>query len=146
MWPLLMQLLQLAPHVTRLAPMADRYLQSRSDSGSLQRRALEETADRLRGDMGEMAEGMRGDLTQLAAAQAGISHQLNEQSETLASMAADVRTVQLTSEEIEARMRGMEARMARLWMIFIAGMSVLAILAAVMIAMLLHIQKSLHGS
>ena len=45
-----------------------------------------------------------------------------------------------------ARMKGMEARMARLWMIFVAGMIVLAILAAVMIAMLLHVQHSLHGS
>jgi hypothetical protein len=146
MWPALVQLLELAPHVTRLVPMADRYLQSKAENRNLQRRAVEEMADRLRGDMGQIAEGMRGDLTQLAAAQAGIYHQLNQQSETLASLAADIRATRLTSDEIEARMRGMEARMARLWMIFIAGMIVLAILAAVMIAMLLHIRQSLHGS
>jgi hypothetical protein len=139
MWPVLVQLLKLAPHMTRLAPVADRYLQTRAENGKAQRRALEEMAERLRGDFGQIGEGMRGDLTQLG-------QQLNQQSETLASLATDMRATRLTSEEIEARMRGMEARMARLWMIFLAGMSVLAILAAVMIAMLLHIRQSVHGS
>jgi hypothetical protein len=139
MWPALVQLLELAPHVTRLVPAADRYLQSKAENGKAQRRALEEMAERLRGDFGQIGEGMRGDLTQLG-------QQLNQQSETLASLATDMRATRLTSEEIEARMRGMEARMARLWMIFLAGMSVLAILAAVMIAMLLHIRQSVHGS
>jgi hypothetical protein len=139
MWPALVQLLELAPHVTRLVPAADRYLQSKAENGKAQRRALEEMAERLRGDFGQIGEGMRGDLTQLG-------QQLNQQSETLASLATDMRATRLTSEEIEARMRGMEARMARLWMIFLAGMSVLAILAAVMIAMLLHVRQSLHGS
>jgi hypothetical protein len=139
MWPALVQLLELAPHVTRLVPAADRYLQSKAENGKAQRRALEEMAERLRGDFGQIGEGMRGDLTQLG-------QQLNQQSETLASLATDMRATRLTSEEIEARMKGMEARMARLWMIFLAGMSVLAILAAVMIAMLLHIRQSVHGS
>ena len=135
MWPVLVQLLKLAPHVTRLVPAADRYLQSRAENRNLQRLAMEEMAARLHGDMGQLAE-----------AHAGIYDQVNQQSETLARIEADVRTMRLTSDEIEARMKGMEARMARLWMIFIAGMLVLAILAAVMIAMLLHIRQSLHGS
>jgi hypothetical protein len=135
MWPALVQLLELAPHVTRLVPAADRYLQSRAENRNLQRLAMEEMAARLHGDMGQLAE-----------AQAGIYDQVNQQSETLARIEADVRTMRLTSDEIEARMKGMEARMAWLWMIFIAGMIVLAILAAVMIAMLLHIRQSLHGS
>jgi chromosome segregation ATPase len=146
MWPALVQLLQLAPHVTRLVPVADRYLQSKAESRSLQGRSLEEAVDRLRGDMGQMAEGMRGDFTQMAAAQADISHQLNQQHETLATIAADVRTMRLASDEIETRLTRMEARMQRLWMTFVPGMLVLAILAAVMIAMLLHIRWSLHGS
>ena len=133
MWPALVQLLELAPHVTRLVPMADRYLQSKADSGKAQRRALEEMADRLRGDMGQISEGMRADLTR-------VGQQLNQQSETLASLAADMRATRLKSDELEARMRGMEARAARLWMIIIAGMIVLAILAAVTIAMLVHIR------
>ena len=68
MWPALLQLLELAPHVTRLVPVADRYLQSKSDNGKAQRRALDEMGERLRGDLGQLAEGLHGDLTQLAAA------------------------------------------------------------------------------
>ena len=146
MWPVLVQLLQLAPHVTRLVPVADRYLQSKADGRDVQRRALEEMADRLHGDMEETAEGMRGDLAQLVAAQAGIYDQLNQQSETLASIAADVRATRLASDEVETRMTRLEARIQRLWVTVFAGMIVLAILAAVLIAMLLHIQQHLHSS
>jgi len=146
MWPVLVELLQLAPHVTRLVPVADRYLQSKADGRDVQRRALEEMADRLHGDMEETAEGMRGDLAQLVAAQAGIYDQLNQQSEALASIAADVRATRLASDEVETRMTRLEARIQRLWVTVFAGMIVLAILAAVLIAMLLHIQQHLHSS
>jgi hypothetical protein len=146
MWPALVKLLELAPHVTRLVPMADRYLQTKAENGKAQRRALEQMGDRLRGDFGQISEGMRGDLTQLAMVQAGICQQLNQQSETLTSLATDMRATRLASDEMDARMTQIETRMARLWMIFVAGMVVLAILAAVMIAMLLHIGQSVHGS
>ncbi|MGD0647848.1 MAG: hypothetical protein ABR971_07645 [Acidobacteriaceae bacterium] len=146
MWPALVKLLELTPHVTRLVPMADRYLQTKAENGKAQRRALEQMGDRLRGDFGQISEGMRGDLTQLAMVQAGICQQLNQQSETLTSLATDMRATRLASDEMDARMTQIETRMARLWMIFVAGMVVLAILAAVMIAMLLHIGQSVHGS
>ena len=139
MWPALVQLLELAPHVTRLVPMADRYLQSKADSGKAQRRALEEMAERLRGDIGQAREEMRGELTQ-------VGQQLQAQSATLASLAENVQTARRSSDEMEARLKGMEARMARLGMILIAGMVVLAILAVVIIAMLLHLGQSVHGS
>ena len=134
-----MQLIELAPHVTRLVPMADRYLQSKADSGKAQRRALEEMAERLRGDLGQASEGTRLELTQLG-------QQLQAQSEELASVAENVQAARRSSDEMEARMKGMEARMARLWMILIAGMVALAIMAAVVIAMLLHLGQSVHGS
>ncbi len=134
-----MQLIELAPHVTRLVPMADRYLQSKTDSGKAQRRALEEMAERLRGDIGQAREEMRGELTQ-------VGQQLQAQSATLASLAENVQAARRSSDEMEARLKGMEARMARLGMILIAGMVVLAILAVVIIAMLLHLGQSVHGS
>jgi len=43
-------------------------------------------------------------------------------------------------------MTRLEARIQRLWVTVFAGMIVLAILAAVLIAMLLHIQQHLHSS
>jgi hypothetical protein len=149
MWPkALAQLLELAPHVTRLVPVADRYLQSKAEVRDSQRRALEQMADGLRGDMGHLAEGMRGDLTQLAAAQAGIYHQLNQQSETLAKIAVDVRTTRLTCDEMDIRMTRIEKRMSRIWITFFAGLVVFVIFAAGVIAVfaVLHIRQYLHGS
>jgi hypothetical protein len=144
----LVQLLELAPHVTRLVPMADRYLQSRAQVRDTQRRALEQMADGLRGDLGQLADRMRGDLTQLAAAQAGIYHQLNQQSETLAKIAADMRATRLTSDELDTRLTRIETRMTRLWITVFAGLIVFVIFAAGVIAVfaVLHIRQYLHGS
>ena len=96
MWPALVQLLELAPHVTRLVPMADRYLQTKADSGKAQRRALEEMAERLRGDMALTAERTQGDLTRVTAAQAGIFQQLKKQNATLERLAADLQAARAT--------------------------------------------------
>jgi len=127
MWPALLQLLELAPHVTRLVPVADRYLQSKSDNGKAQRRALDEMGERLRGDLGQLAEGLHGDLTQLAAAQAGIEQQMTQQSEALASIAEDVRAMRLSSDELEGRLTRIETGMQRLWMTLLVALIVFVI-------------------
>jgi len=127
MWPALLQLLELAPHVTRLVPVADRYLQSKSDNGKSQRRALDEMGERLRGDLGQLAEGLHGDLTQLAAAQAGIEQQMTQQSEALASIAEDVRAMRLSSDELEGRLTRIETGMQRLWMTLLVALIVFVI-------------------
>ena len=127
MWPVLVQLLKLAPHVTRLAPVADRYLQSKSDNGKSQRRALDEMGERLRGDLGQLAEGLHGDLTQLAAAQVGIEQRMTQQSEALASIAEDVRAMRLSSDELEGRLTRIETGMQRLWMTLLVALIVFVI-------------------
>jgi hypothetical protein len=149
MWPkALAQLLELAPHVTRLVPVADKYLQSKAESRDASRRVMEQMADGLRGDLGSIAEGMRGDLAQIAGAQAGIYHQLNQQGETLARIAADMRATRLASDEIETRMTRIETRVSRLWVTFFAGLIVFVIFAAGVVAVfaVLHIHQYLRGS
>jgi hypothetical protein len=138
MWPkALIQLLELAPHVTRLVPMADRYLQSRAEGRDTQRQALEQLAD-----------GIRGDLKQLAVAQTGIYQQLNQQGETLAGIAADMSAMRLTTDELDIRLTRIETRMSSLRIMFFAGLIVSAICAAGVIAVFvaLHLGKTLHGS
>jgi hypothetical protein len=138
MWPALVQLLELAPHVTRLVPMADRYLQSKADSGKAQRRALEEMADRLRGDMALTVERTHGDLTRVTAAQAGIVQQLTKQNATLESLAADLHAARVTSETVDMRMAQLETRIQRLWMAVVAGLIVSAGVVAVLAVLLLR--------
>jgi septal ring factor EnvC (AmiA/AmiB activator) len=144
MWPkTFLQLLELAPHVTRLVPVADRYFQSRAEVRDRQRRELEQ----MRGEMGQVADGMRGDLAQLAAAQAGVYHQLSEQSETLNKISADVRTIRVSCDEMESRLAEMEKRISRLWITFLVALVVFVIFAAGVVAVftVLHISQYFHG-
>ncbi len=128
--------------------MADRYLQSKADGGKAQRRAMEETAERLRGDMGLLGDGLRRDMTQLAAAQAGIYHQLNQQSDTLARISADMRTTRAAADELETRLTRIETRMQRLTVMLVAGVIAFVVFAVVVIVMLavVHSRLSVHGS
>ncbi len=149
MWPkALVQLLELAPHVTRLVPVADRYLQQKAANRDASRRAMEQMAEGLRGDMGQVADAMRGDLRQVAAAQAGIYHQLNEQNEMLVKIAADLRSTKLAGDEIETRMARIDARISRLWIAFFAGVVLLTLVTAALVAVfaVVHIHQFVHGS
>lgn len=149
MWPkTLAQLLELAPHVTRLAPVANRYLQSKTDRREASRRAMEQLADGLRGDLGQIGDGLRGDLGQMAAAQAGIYHQLSEQSEVLSRIAADVRATRLATDEMEAGIARIEARVARLWITLFAGVVLVGLIAAAILSVfaVLHVHQFIHSS
>ena len=138
MWPkALMQLLELAPHVTRLVPAADRYLQSRAETRESSRRALQDLNDNL-----------RADLAQIAAAHAGLSLQLNEQTETLTRIAADVHHTRLATEEFETRLSRIENRVSSLWITFFA-ITILAALitvASLIIFLIIHLHGYMHAA
>jgi conjugal transfer/entry exclusion protein len=139
MWPkALMQLIELAPHVTRLVPMADRYLQSKTDGGKAQRRALDEMGERLRGDLALTAERTHGDFTRVTAAQEGIVQQLTKQNATLESLAAELQAARLKSDAVDERMARMETRSQRLWMALVGGLIVFAGVVAVFAVLLLR--------
>jgi septal ring factor EnvC (AmiA/AmiB activator) len=98
MWPkAFAQLIELAPHVSRLLPLADRFFQSKSAEAEASRTAME-----------QMAEGLRGDLGQVTASHAGLYRQLNDQSEKLSTLSADLRSTRQLVESSEARMADLE--------------------------------------
>ena len=104
MWPkAISSLIELAPHVARLVPMADRFFNSKSAEADASRTAME-----------QMAEGLRGDLGQVTASHAGLYRQLNDQSVQLSAVAADVRAVKLATDSLEARMTRLETQTTRL--------------------------------
>jgi len=101
MWPkALAQLIELAPHITRLLPLADRFFQSKSADAEASRTAME-----------QMAEGLRGDLGQVTASHAGLYRQLNDQSEKLSALSADLRSTKLIVESAEARTVALEQQL-----------------------------------
>ena len=97
MWP--KTLLELAPHLIRLVPAADRFLQNKAGGDEANRKAME-----------AMAEGLRGDLGHVTASHAGLYRQLNEQSERLAGIAADVAAAKLAAESTEGRVARLQRR------------------------------------
>ncbi len=128
--------------------MADRYLQSKADRREASRRAMEQLVDGLRCDLANIADGLRGDMGQIAAAQAGIYHQLKEQSDTLARIAADVHATRLANDEIEAGLARIEARVSRLWITLFAGVVLVGLIAAAILTVLavVHVHQFLHSS
>jgi len=107
MWPkVLMQLVELLPHVSRLVPMVDRFFASKAASEKANQEA-----------MAAMAEGVRGDLGQVTTAHAGLYRQLQDQSAQIAEVATDVRQVRRAIESQAERLVELEKQVAtvRLW-------------------------------
>ena len=129
MWPkVIAQLFELLPHITRLVPMADKYLSSKTASEKANEAA-----------MSAMADGVRGDLGQVAKAHAGLYRQLQEQSAQIAEVGEEVKRARLSVEQHEHRMETLEKNVASLGLWVKAGVSLLAVLAVVMIVLLVRL-------
>ena len=138
MWPkAIAQLLELAPQVTRLVPVADRYLQSKADAREANRRALQ-----------DLNASLRGDLSQIAAAHAGLYRQLNEQTETLTRLGVDMHRTRIATEEFETRLGRIENRISRLWITFfvVTVLAAIAAVASIMIFLILHLHGFMHAT
>ena len=132
MWPkVLLQLFELLPHVTRLVPMADKYLSSKTASEKATEAA-----------MAAMAEGVRGDLGQVTKAHAGLYRQLQDQSAQIAEVGEEVKRARLSVEQHENRMVALESTVASFQWWIKGGVSVLVVLAGVVIGMLVHLMHS----
>ena len=95
MWPKL--LFDLLPHFSRLIPMADKYLATRSASDKAQAAAL-----------AAMAEGVRGDLVQVTEAHEGLRRQMQEQGTQISELAVEVTRTRLGVESSETRIAKLE--------------------------------------
>jgi hypothetical protein len=126
MWPkAISSLIELAPHITRLVPLADRFFNSKSAEADASRTAME-----------QMAEGLRGDLGQVTASHAGLYRQLNDQSVQLSTVASDVRSVKLSTDSLESRTTHLEAQITRLTQLVVTALLLLATLCILSIAIL----------
>ena len=128
MWPkAIAQLIELAPHITRLVPAADRFLNSKAASEEASRNAMQ-----------RMAEGLRGDLGQVTATHAGLYQQISDVSEKLTAIGVDARTAKLATESIETRLNRMERETSRLRAMLAVSLLLLAVLCILVILMLVH--------
>jgi uncharacterized protein involved in exopolysaccharide biosynthesis len=102
MWPkALAQLIELAPHIARLLPTADRYLQARSAGDEATRAAL-----------AKMGDDVRTDISRVTSSHEGIYRQLNEQGERMAQLSEQVNGARAAAEIAEERAGALERRVA----------------------------------
>ena len=128
MWPkAISSLIELAPHVARLVPMADRFFNSKSAEADASRTAME-----------QMAEGLRGDLGHVTASHAGLYRQLNDQAVQLSAVAADVRAVKLAADSLEARTSRLETQTTRLTQLMGVALLILATLCILMVVLIVR--------
>ena len=131
MWPkVLAQLIELLPHVSRLLPMADKFLSSKTASEKANEAAL--TA---------MAEGVRGDLGQVTKAHAGLYRQLQDQSAQITEVGEEVKRARLSLEQHEHKLEALDRKVASLALWIKAGISLLVLLAAIALVLLVQ----MHG-
>jgi chromosome segregation ATPase len=132
MWPkVIAQLFELLPHITRLVPMADKYLSSKTASEKATEAA-----------MAAMAEGVRGDLGQVTKAHAGLYRQLQDLSAQIAEVGEEVKRARLSVEQHENRMVALESSVASLQWWIKGGVSLLVLLAGLAIGLLVHLIHS----
>jgi chromosome segregation ATPase len=102
MWPkALAQLIELLPHIARLLPAADRFLQNKTAGDESTRMALQ-----------QMADDLRGDLRRTSASHEGLYRQLNGQGERLAQLTEQVQAARAAAEAAEERAAGLERRIS----------------------------------
>ena len=102
MWPkALAQLIELAPHIARLLPTADRFLQSRAAGDEATRGAITKFGDEV-----------RADIARVTNSHESIYRQLNEQGERLAQITEQVNAARAAAESAEERVTALENRAA----------------------------------
>ena len=132
MWPkIIAQLFELLPHISRLLPMADKYLTSKTAAEKANEAAM--TA---------MAEGVRGDLGQVTKAHLGLYRQLQDQSAQIAKVSEDVTAARLAMEQRANRIEDLELKLSSLGLWVKIGVSLLVILAVVAIILLIQLMHA----
>jgi hypothetical protein len=129
MWPkVIAQLFELLPHITRLVPMADKYLSSKTASEKATEAA-----------MAAMADGVRGDLGQVTKAHAGLYRQLQDQSALIAQVGEDVKRTRVAVEQHDHRLEALDQRITSLGLWIKAGVSLVAVLIVMVIVLLVQL-------
>ena len=128
MWPKLLkhylhQLMELLPHVSRVVPIADKYL--------AQRGASDEKLDAI-------AESVRGDLGKVAKAHIALAEQLDAFATHVSEGAAEAKRARMAAELAQLRVEALEKQMAGLRSLVLAGLvAVVLVLSLVVLAFVL---------
>jgi chromosome segregation ATPase len=124
MWPkALAQLVELAPHITRLAPLADRFLKDKAAGDEATRQVLDNQRAALeahRASVADLGTGLRTELGALTSAQttqsthiAQLAKQVGEFEKHLVTTRTDALAAKQAAESLDQRLRSIEATQKR---------------------------------
>jgi hypothetical protein len=123
MWPKI--LFELLPHLTRLVPMADKYLSTRTASERAQEAALAALGAEVRGELGQLGE-----------VHTGIQRQLQDQGVQLSELAVEVTRARMGVENMESRVAAVERIVTAMrWLVvasLVGGAGTIGLLVAVL--------------
>ena len=129
MWPkAFAQLIELAPHISRLLPMADRFFQSKATGDEANRKAVEALGERL-----------RADLNQVNVTHASLAEQISDLSAKLNRIGSDSETLKLSMNALDQRLAAMEKKQHR------SDLLVAVVLVAVFAILILAIMIYVRG-
>ncbi len=126
MWPKM--LLEILPHLSRLLPMWDKFLNSKAANDKATENALN-----------ALSEGVRGDLGQITAAHSSLYRHLQDQSAQIAELSEQIRLTQAAAERAEAAARLPDPATAQIatW-VKVGVITIVVLLLAVITLQLTH--------
>lgn len=138
MWPkALSQLVELAPHITRLAPLADRFLREKATTDEGTRQALDSQRAALeaqRAAVTDLSDRIHADIGAITSSQATqtltLQRQITDLEKHLSTTRADALAAKQATESLEGRLARIETAQGRAQTFAIVS---LALLAAILI-------------
>ena len=132
MWPkAFAQLVELAPHISRLLPMADRFFQTKATAEDVNRSAIESVGESLRGDLGQVTAAHASLSQQINT----LTHQMSSVAERVSGIASDAAGARMAAESLDHRLARLEARQSRI-LLFLAASLALLLATLILLALL----------
>ncbi|MGI4829023.1 MAG: hypothetical protein ACRYFU_12645 [Janthinobacterium lividum] len=142
MWPkAFAQLVELAPHISRLLPMADRFFQNKTVGDDASRKAIEKLAEGLRGDLVQVTAANAGFYDQITAFDGqikGFDQRLESFDEKLNAVVVDAQAARAAAESVQGRLASIEARQGRMLTLFAVVLVLLAVVLVLLVLLYLR--------
>ena len=124
MWPkVIAQLFELLPHISRMVPLADRYLNQKSSTDQA---------------LSTLSDGMRSDLGKVAKAHIDLATRLDEFAAHVGETAAEIQKTRLAVDSVEVRLTRAEKTAATLRTTLLLNSLLLVCTLALLITLLLR--------
>ena len=146
MWPkAITQLVELAPHITRLLPLADRFLKDKAVGDDNTRQALDThraALDAQRAAVTHLSDRLHADIGAITSAQstqvATLQRQFGDLEKHLVTTRADALAAKQATETLEGRLARIESAQGRVQLLVFVALALLAAILILMVTLFLR--------